>query len=156
MPSESKSEGAWQDSPATCSHLQVLPRRSLAGPGACRIRHLPPKTGSRWARPISRQTRKVWVGRANQWPNPSLLRGQMEGPGLRPHSRSHRVDTKGGWTLRRCWRRGLTTLIPPEDRGHCWERVWNWAPPSTHRGTRSERGGQGHRASWNLNLAGLA
>lgn len=78
------------------------------------------------------------MGRATEWPNPSLLRGTDggAGPQATPHSRSHRVDRKGGWNLRRCWRRWLTTLIPPEDRGHGWEGVWN-------RGTRSERGGQG-------------
>lgn len=61
------------------------------GPEECAtspLRHILAQGGPP-GRPVSRQTRKVWVGTATEWPSPSLLRGQMEEPVLRPHSRSH-------------------------------------------------------------------
>lgn len=87
-----------RESSRTLLQPGVLPPRFLGGPASCRICNLLSQThpGSQWPQPVSSQTRKVWVGTAKEWPSPSLLRGQMEGPVLRPHGRCSEAGPRHG------------------------------------------------------------
>lgn len=147
LPLETTKAAGRTQVPATeehgCTCYPRCPQKESEGPGrppaACRTCTTPRPLrgilaqGGPPGRPVSRQTRKVWVGTATEQPSPSLLRGQMEEPVLRPHSRSHTMDARLWWK---------ETGPPSPTCGHTLLRggLESRPPLSTREGSGSERG----------------